>query len=189
VIFAGLGAFAFVFIMAWTMVARKRKELNISVKFYLVALLCFALTGLFGVWLKTKPGYEFSEATTIILGHGLLAVVGFVTLTIMGSMYSILPMLGVVELHAKSKKVPSVLTEMYDEKLARLSFWLSSIGVAGYIIGLVGEGYVTASSGFAATESAVFPYKVLSGVFVIILAIGVLLFANNMRKILGWLRD
>jgi len=189
VIFAGLGAFAFVYIMAWTVVTRKRKELNISVKFYLVALLYFALTGLFGIWLKTNPGYEFSEGTTIVLGHGLLSVIGFVTLIVMGSMYSILPMLGVVELHAKSRKVPTVLTEMYNEKLARLSFWLSSVGVAGYIAGLVGEGYVTASLGATVTESAVFPYKILSYVFVIVLAAGMLLFANNMRKILGWLKD
>jgi cbb3-type cytochrome oxidase subunit 1 len=95
----------------------------------------------------------------------------------------------VAELQAKSKKVPSVLTEMYDERLARLSFWLSSIGVAGYIVGLVGEGYVMATSGFVATENAVLPYRVLSGAFVIVLAIGVLLFANNIRKILGWLKD
>jgi len=189
VIFAGLGAFAFIYIMAWTVMTRKRRELNISMKFYIAALFYFALTGIFGVWLKTKPGYEFAEANTIILGHGLLSVIGFVSLTIMGSMYSILPMLAVVELHAKSKKVPTVLTEMYNEKLARLSFWLSTVGVAGYITGLVGEGYVTAIMGAEAAETAAFPCKILSATFVFVLAVGVLLFANNMRKILGWLKD
>jgi cbb3-type cytochrome oxidase subunit 1 len=189
VAFAGVGAFLFVYIMALTIVTRKRKELNISVKFYIVALFYFSSTTLFGVWLKTQPGYMFSEGTTIILGHNLLSTIGFVTLTIMGSMYSILPMWSVAELHARSKKEPSVLTEMYNERLAHLSFWLSSIGVAGYIAGLMGEGYVMASSGFTATENAVLPYRVLSAAFVIVLAVGVFLFANNIWKILNWLKD
>jgi len=189
VAFAGVGAVLFLYIMALTIITRKTRELNLSVKFYIAALFYFALTVSLGVWLKTKPGYLFSEGTTIIMAHGLLSTIGFVTLTIMGSMYSFLPMWGVAELQAKSKKVPSVLTEMYNEKLARLSFWLSSIGAAGYIAGLMGEGYAMATSGFAATENAVFPYRVLSAAFVIVLAVGVLLFANNIRKILSWLKD
>jgi len=194
VIFAGLGAFLFVFIMAWTVKARKRKEFNISMKYYLVALFYFTLTGIFGVLLKTHPGYEFAEGTTVILGHGLLSVIGFVTLTIMGSMYSIIPMLSVVELHVRQKKVPTVLTEIYNERFANLGFWLSAIGVGGYITGLVGEGYITASIiqqglEFSLIESAVFPYKILSAVFVIVLAVGVLLFADNIRKMLNWLKD
>ena len=189
VAFAGLGAILFLYIMALTVVTRKRKELNISVKFYIAALFYFALTGLLGVWLKTKLGYMFFEGTTIIMAHGLLLTIGFVTLTIMGSMYSILPMWGVAELQARSKRVPTVLTEMYNDRLARLSFWLSSTGVAGYIAGLLGEGYVTATSGFTATENTVLPFRILSAASVIVLAAGVLLFANNIRKILSWLKD
>jgi len=184
VVFAGLGAFMFVFIMAWTVTTRKRKELNISMKFYLVALFYFTLTGIFGVLLKTKPGYEFAEDTTIILGHGLLSVIGFVSLTIMGSMYTIIPMLSVVYLHERKKKVPSVLTEMYNERFAGLSFWFATVGVAGYITGMVGEGYITAT----VTKAAAFPFTLLSAVFVIVLAIGVLFFVYNIQKMYSWLR-
>lgn len=193
VVFAGIGTFLFVYIMAWTVVTRKRKDLNVSMRFYLIALVYFTITGLFGVILKTQPGYEFSENTNIILGHGLLSVIGFASLTIMGSMYSIIPMLAVVDLHEKKKKVPEVLTEMYNEKLARLSFWLATIGVAGYIIGLVGDGYVTATltqqGASAAVEAAVFPFTLLSILFVLILEAGVFLFALNIQKMYGWLKD
>jgi len=194
VVAAGIGSALFVYIMAWIVLSRKRKELNISVKFYLVALFYFTLTGLFGVVLKTQQGYDFSEGTKIILGHGLLSVIGFVSLTIMGSIYSIIPMLAVVDLHARKKKVPSILTEMYNERLSRLSFWLSSVGVGGYITGLVGEGYVTATltqqgASLAQLDASTFPFTLLSIAFVLVLGAGVLLFAYNVQKMYGWLKD
>jgi homoserine dehydrogenase len=69
-------------------------------------------------------------------------------------MYFILPTWGIAELQATSKKKPTVSTEMYNEKLARLSFWFSAIGTAGIITGLLIEGYVTATSGFTINENA-----------------------------------
>jgi len=188
VIFAGLGALLFVYIMAWTVVVRKRKELNISMKFYLAALLYFTLTAVFGVWLKTQTGFEFAEGNTILLGHGLLSVIGFVSLTIMGSMYSIIPMLSVVDLHEKKKKVPSVLTEMYNEKVARLSFWVSTVGVAGYVVGLVAEGYVTALMP-QGLEVVAFPYQMISIIFVAVLMVGIFLFVYNIQKMYSWFKD
>lgn len=194
VIFLGIGVFLFLYNIYEIVERRKRKEFNISMKFYTVALSCFSATTIFGILLKFKVIYDFAGGTKIVLGHALLSVIGFVSLTIMGSMYSIIPLLTVVELHVRSKEVPKVVTEMYNEKLARASFWLSTIGIFGYITGLVLEGYVgttlsRAGVAPAIIEKAVFPYQMLSIVFVSFLYVAMLLFAYNIREIMDWLKD
>jgi cbb3-type cytochrome oxidase subunit 1 len=101
-----------------------------AVIFYFVVATAFGILMLFG-----KGGY----ITGIKTLHVHIALVGFVSVTIYGGMYHVIPMLCWTRLTEKlaggKGDVPSSFKELYSERLATAIFVLANIGIVGFFFG------------------------------------------------------
>ncbi len=154
--FAALTAIAsymFVYLILatkWT----SKAPLNLTMKFFLSALLYFSISIALGVALASQ---KLSQVALFYMGnfsvaHVHLALLAFVGLTIMGALYQMLPMLS--------------LKKLYSPKLGDIQFWLMNIGVLGFATGLL------------------IPSRAILAVFSIVLVSAVYLFIYNMYKTL-----
>ncbi len=74
---------------------------------------------------------------SLIWTHAHLALIGFVTLTIIGAMYHLIPMLVWMERYGPKlgkEEVPNI-QDLFSQELARLILWVSVIGLIGILIG------------------------------------------------------
>jgi len=102
-------------------------ELDISVKFFVVALI-FGLAGI-----TLAPLNLFFDLT---FQHSHLLLAGWIALTIIGAEYHIIPMITWMEKYADKLGVEDVpmIADLFNIKIGKLVLYLSPIGVALLVI-------------------------------------------------------
>ncbi len=128
----------FTFDMFMTLLAKDKKagKMDITIKYYASAIVYLALSCLLGVSLAIFPSIRVGS---ISLAHAHLALVGWVTLTIMGAMYHLVPLLVWAEKYASRMGIEEVPTikDLYSESLGIGIFWMINIAVVGFFLALV----------------------------------------------------
>ncbi|MEE8358724.1 MAG: cbb3-type cytochrome c oxidase subunit I [Candidatus Hydrothermarchaeales archaeon] len=104
-------------------IRRRNVGIGLAMKFFIAAIVYILVSSTFGVLMASGTARALLSKGYLRLAHGHLALVGWVTLTIMGAMYQMLPMLS--------------LKELYSEKIGEIQFWTANIGVVGLFISLV----------------------------------------------------
>jgi len=133
-------------------------KLDISAKYFVFSLVYLIAAGTAGA-IMLVFNIPFKQL------HYHIALLGWVTLTIFGGMYHIVPMLIWIEKYSSKigkEKIPTV-KEMYDEKHANTVFLLSNASVLGLLFGMVLGSFslqIGASLLFAAASLA-FSYRML----------------------------
>jgi cbb3-type cytochrome oxidase subunit 1 len=127
----------------WTMYevlrARRRPRLDWGLRHSLSAMVTLAIATLLGLWLSTGwvAGDEF--AARLAFGYGVLALLGWISVTIIGMMYKIIPFL--IWHHRYSdfvglRPVPAA-TQLLGESTPRTEFWLLYAGIAMTVAGVI----------------------------------------------------
>jgi cbb3-type cytochrome oxidase subunit 1 len=93
---------------------------GVALRFFKAALFYFLITLALGVLLITGKAYALFNPLGARLAHVHSGLLGFVTLTIMGAMYQIVPTL--------------TGSEIYDNRLANNQFLLINVGVLGIFL-------------------------------------------------------
>ncbi len=115
--------------------SRIRREIDISIRYGTAASTFLILSLLLAGWLLLAPGEQAASRYVAVL---YAAGLGWVSLTIAGQMYKILPFLiwtGRYAPRAGKEKVP-MLREMFSERVSRWSYFSLIAGVALTTIGL-----------------------------------------------------
>lgn len=135
------------------MTLRGLKRWSVTAKSIGAALFFFAATVVLGNLMALDKVLDFlrGEFLGILHGHFHLAALGWVTMMITGVAYHLIPMF--------------TLSELRDEGMAHLQFWLLSLGTAGLV------GSLLQSRRFLP-------------LFAMMVAAAILLFADQMRRIL-----
>ncbi|MFQ5975163.1 MAG: cbb3-type cytochrome c oxidase subunit I [Candidatus Hydrothermarchaeales archaeon] len=128
----------FTYEMFMTLLSKNKKsqKMDITVKYYISAIFYVALSCFLGALLAVISLIDFGR---IGLAHAHLALVGWVTITIMGAMYHLIPMLVWTEKYASrmgKEKVPTI-KDLYSERLSIVIFWMVNIGVVGFFFALI----------------------------------------------------
>ncbi|MFQ5800701.1 MAG: cbb3-type cytochrome c oxidase subunit I [Candidatus Hydrothermarchaeales archaeon] len=157
--------------MVLTLKGAKWSSLDISIKYLTAGHVFLFLTTAIGAamavfyhlglinWLK-GAGLAGADLGIyqLIWTHAHLALIGFVTLTIMGSMYHLVPMLVWMEKYGPKmgkEKVPTI-QELFSLPIARLVLWASVVGLVGILIGsMYGITSLLRGSAFVITGSGV----------------------------------
>jgi len=132
-----LAAYLFVYNMFKTLSAEGAK-FDISVKFFVSALAYLTIACTMGVVL-TIFYKDLYGVRGILTAHAHLASMGFITLTIMGAIYHLVPMLAWMTRFSDKvgkEKVPSI-GELFDQRLASIQFGMANLGVAGFFLGIL----------------------------------------------------
>lgn len=127
----------------WTMRdvlrARKRPRLDWGLRHSLTAMITLAILTILGLWLTT--GWVSSEEfdARLAFGYGVLALLGWISVTIIGMMYKIIPFL--IWHHRYSdlvglRSVPAA-TQLLGEVTARVEYWLLHAGIVMIVAGVV----------------------------------------------------
>jgi len=119
--------------------ARRRPRLDWGLRHAMSAIATLAILTLLGLWLATgwTPGEEFGAR--LAFGYGVLALLGWVSVMIIGMMYKIIPFL--VWHHRYSdfvglRPVPPA-TQFLGKTLPRVEFWLLHGGIQMTVAGLI----------------------------------------------------
>lgn len=142
VLFALLIAVA-VGLFLWTMRevlrVRRRPRLDWGLRHSLSALIVLAILTALGLWLSTGwvPSEEFGAR--LAFGYGVLALLGWISVMIIGMMYKIIPFL--VWHHRYSdivglRPVPAA-TQLLGESMPRVEFWLLHAGILMTVAGVI----------------------------------------------------
>ena len=119
--------YLFAYIMLRTLFQQKLKfaELDVSVKFFIFSIFFMVIATTIGAYIASFLKYSFLSL------HYHIALIGFVTLTIFGGMYHVIPMLVWINKYSSKigkERVPSV-KELYNEREADYIFKTSVIAV------------------------------------------------------------
>ncbi len=118
--------------MVAILLARKRRHLDWGLKYFLTALallLPVALLGVVLAWPHLPPTLLTAQLENV---YGFLALLGVVTLAILGMLYKIVPFLVWYASYSQSigrGKVPS-LADLYSPALQATGYWLFSVALA-----------------------------------------------------------
>jgi cbb3-type cytochrome oxidase subunit 1 len=128
---------------------RRRPRLDWGLRHALSAMIYLLIVTILGVWLSTGwvPSEEFGAR--LAFGYGVLALLGWTSVMIIGMMYKIIPFL--VWHHRYSdlvglRPVPPA-TQFLGERLPRIEFWLLHTGILVTVVGLVFESAFLAQVG------------------------------------------
>jgi cbb3-type cytochrome oxidase subunit 1 len=170
-----LSTYIFLGNMLLTLKGSKWAPLDISVKFLTVGHVFLFITTLIGAamgvlyhlglieWLKDFGlAGERLGILQLIWTHAHLALIGFVTLTIMGAMYHLVPMLVWMERYGPKmgkEKVPNI-QDLFNKRLASLILWSMSLGLVGILTGsLYGLNNIFSTSAYLiAASGTLFSY-------------------------------
>ncbi|MFQ5815840.1 MAG: cbb3-type cytochrome c oxidase subunit I [Candidatus Hydrothermarchaeaceae archaeon] len=139
--FFAIVAVAAVYLFVYNMyrtLAKKGGKFDISVKFFASALVYLTIACTLGVLIALFHK-ELLGVRGLLSAHAHLTSTGFISLTIMGAMYHLVPMLVWMTRYSEKlgkEPVPSI-AEMYDQRMAHLQFASATLGVAGYFLGLL----------------------------------------------------
>ncbi len=158
----------YIFIYNMTRTLTGGAKFDISVKFFASAIAYFAAACTLGVLMALFPGEIISLAPRVLSAHAHLTSMGFITLTIMGAMYHLVPMLVWMERYGEKmgvEPVPSI-ADMFNLRLAEAQYVLANLGVLGFFLGLLGMGSIlTASALVFLVSSYLFAY-IMYGVII-----------------------
>lgn len=119
--------------------ARRRPRLDWGLRHSLSAMVTLAVLTILGLWLSAGwvPNEEFEAR--LAFGYGVLALLGWISVTIIGMMYKIIPFL--IWHHRYSdlvglRPVPAA-TQLLGESTARMEFWLLHAGIAITVAGVI----------------------------------------------------
>lgn len=161
-VITALAGYLFVYIMYRTLrTEQKTKQpLDISVKYFIAALVYFLIVLALGIVLSIDPYLLPGRAIT---AHAHIALIGWVSITIVGAMYHLVPMLAWMERYADKLGTQAVPTikELYSERAANAQFWLLNLGLLGFFSGLLAlqRMLVTASGALIALAAYYFAYE------------------------------
>ncbi|MDE2485243.1 MAG: hypothetical protein KGL32_08390 [candidate division NC10 bacterium] len=127
----------------WTMRevlrSRRRPRLDWGLRHSLTAMITLVIVTILGLWLGTGwvPSEEF--AARLAFGYGVLALLGWISVTIIGMMYKIIPFL--VWHHRYSdlvglRPVPAA-TQLLGESTPRMEYWLLHAGIVMTVVGVI----------------------------------------------------
>jgi cbb3-type cytochrome oxidase subunit 1 len=129
--------------------SRRRPRLDWGLRHALSAMSYLGLATILGVWLSTGrvPSEEFGAR--LAFGYGVLALLGWVSVMIIGMMYKIIPFL--VWHHRYSdlvglRPVPPA-TQFLGDAAPRMGFWLLHAGIVVTVGGLILESSVGIQAG------------------------------------------
>lgn len=132
-ILVGLGTFLFQTILI--VKKRIRKKADIGIKYSYIAYSMMGVATGLGVIIAF---FDENKIMNLTLIYGVIIVLGFVSMLIVGQMYKIVPFL--VWYHKYSSKVGiekvPMLKDMFDEKYAEYGFYLMIVSIAGIILAL-----------------------------------------------------
>ncbi len=156
---AGLAIFHFAYQMFLTTTVKSKMPnapASTEVKFFKAAIFYFVLATVLGIlMLFGKAGYLSGMKTL----HVHIALIGFVSVTIFGGFYHVIPMLAWTLITEKKKGMegmPSSFKELYNDKLATIIFLLVNIGIVGFFLGItLGMKSLATASAIAITASGV----------------------------------
>lgn len=118
---------------------RQRRRLDWGLTYFLTALAALIPLGLVGLVLSW-PGLALTEWTGRLEGgYGFLAVMGVLTMAMLGMMSKIVPFLvwyGSYSARIGRETAP-LLTELYDTRLQAAGYWLLVVGVGGCLLGML----------------------------------------------------
>jgi hypothetical protein len=107
-------------------------------KFFKAAIFYFVIASAFGIMLLFGKGGYITGIKTL---HVHIALIGFVSVTIFGGFYHVIPMLAWTLITGKLQdggaRGPSSFKELYSERLATIIFILINAGIAGLFFGIV----------------------------------------------------
>lgn len=119
--------------------ARRRPRLDWGLRHSMSAMITLAVLTILGLWLSSGwiPNEEFEAR--LAFGYGVLALLGWISVTIIGMMYKIIPFL--IWHHRYSdlvglRPVPAA-TQLLGESTARMEFWLLHAGIAITVAGVI----------------------------------------------------
>lgn len=129
----------FAFLMFKTVFIGKKPAIDISVKYFIVGIIYFMIAVIFGILISIGFGEFYGNQYNWILAHTHIALFGFVSLIIVGSMYHLLPMLIWMEKYSDKLGVEEVpaIKDLFSEKLADILFFTFNIGILGMFFGFL----------------------------------------------------
>ena len=139
-----------------------------EVKFLKAAIFYFVVASFFGVLMLFGAGGFLTGIKTL---HVHIALIGFVSVTIYGGMYHVIPMLAWTRLTQKlaggKGEVPSSFKELYSDRLATAAFILVNIGIIGFFFGVVLsiKGLAVASAISIISSGVIFAADMLKMIF------------------------
>lgn len=135
---------------------RRRPRLDWGLRHALSAIIYLLIVTILGIWLATGwvPSDEFGAR--LAFGYGVLALLGWVSVMIIGMMYKIIPFL--VWHHRYSdlvglRPVPPA-TQFLGEAVPRVGFWLLHMGIVITVGGLILESFEGIQAGTIALSLA-----------------------------------
>ncbi len=102
------------------MIQVKAEKGSLALKFFSVSLLYLLVAALLGLLMISGAGYRILPGVDLRGAHTVAALLGWITLTMMGAMYQIAPVLAGKDL--------------WNAKLARSQFYLINLGVLGFFL-------------------------------------------------------
>jgi cbb3-type cytochrome oxidase subunit 1 len=160
--FLAIALFAYDMLMT---ALKKQVKMQMTAKsteapFFYASVAYFVLVGLLGIAMVLRP----ETVKAISPAHAHLALLGFVSLTIMGGMYHLIPMLSWTLVTKKMASrppdasrgpLPKSLHELYSERLSKVVFWTFNLGTLALAAGMylgsqvlgTGAGIVILASG------------------------------------------
>ncbi|MFQ6050799.1 MAG: cbb3-type cytochrome c oxidase subunit I [Candidatus Hydrothermarchaeota archaeon] len=124
--------FAWIIYKTLTQDKKMQEKVDISVKFFLTAIIYLLIASILGLFLPFGILY-------LKIAHVHLALVGWVSLTIIGGMYHIMPMLVWMEKYGEKlgKEPIPMIKDMYSERLANSILWMVNAGTIGMFFGAI----------------------------------------------------
>lgn len=148
---------------------RRRPDLDWGVRYFMTAFGYLLLLTPLGLLFSFSLLSEAAFASRLAFAYGFLGLIGWVSQTIIGMLYKIVPFLVWYRCYSDKvglEPVPS-LGELCSQRLERYGYWLLNVGILGMAAGLV--------TGTARLIQA----------FGAILTLGVFIFAENILLALG----
>ncbi len=138
----------------------RRPRLDSGLWHAVSALIYLAIVGFIGLWLASGWGLSPRTSSRLAFGYAVLALLGWMSVMIIGMTYKILPFL--VWHHRYSdfvglRSVPTA-TEFVGEDLPVVGFWILHCGIPTLIIGLIFQSapIIQVGTMFLATAGAIF---------------------------------
>lgn len=131
------GVYIFLYNMYRTL-AKKGGAFDISVRFFISALVYLTIACTLGLLIAVFHK-ELLEVRGLLSAHAHLTTMGFVTLTIIGAMYHLVPMLVWMVRYAErlGKEPVPTIAGMFDQRWASRQLIGANLGVSGYFLGLL----------------------------------------------------
>jgi len=122
----------------------QKEKMDLTVKSFIASILYFLFSVVLGILIASGQIGKLTSFLglnygNMVAAHAHLALIGWVTITIMGSMYHLVPMLTWMEVYSHRfglEEVPSI-RDLYAEKLSELQFWLMNLGTIGFFFAMI----------------------------------------------------